>query len=228
MPNLEQSMQELRLLYELERQDRMQRENMLQDIGNVNAAFQDELDHRMSQRVQMWQESIKDKLANLVRYPPHHSRHFEKLKEFYEKHESTYESSVFIMTKFPGEESENDLRLRKVVDAAAKAIRNCDYCPCIASDRQYHAMLWDNVELYLMGCSKGVAIVEDRYKPELNPNVALETGWMRGMGKDVLFLMEDGFKHNRADWDGFLRESFSWENPDASIDHAIKRWLTKS
>jgi hypothetical protein len=37
-----------------------------------------------------------------------------------------------------------------------------------------HEQLWDNVELYLLGCRRGIAIVEDKYLPELNPNVAMD------------------------------------------------------
>jgi hypothetical protein len=45
------------------------------------------------------------------------------------------------------------------------------------------------------------------------------------MGRDVLFLMEERFRHNRADWDGFLKETFSWENPEVGINQAITKWL---
>ena len=65
----------------------------------------------------------------------------------------------------------------------------------------YFDDVWSNVELYLLGCRYGIAIVEDRFKPELNPNVAMEWGWMRGLGKDVLFLVEkQAHKFVSADW----------------------------
>jgi hypothetical protein len=44
------------------------------------------------------------------------------------------------------------------------------------SDVEHHKHLWDDVELYLLGCSKGVAILEDCYEPELYPNVAMGSG----------------------------------------------------
>jgi nucleoside 2-deoxyribosyltransferase len=78
----------------------------------------------------------------------------------------------------------------------------------------YFDDVWSNVELYLLGCRYGVAIVEGRYKPELNPNVAMEWGWMRGLGKDVLFLVEKrAHKYVRADWSGLIRQEFSWNAP---------------
>jgi len=57
---------------------------------------------------------------------------------------------------------------------------------------------------------------------ELNPNVALEWGWMKGVGKDVLFLVEESFNHDRADWSGYLNDKFSWSNPSQGIKRAIR------
>ncbi len=53
----------------------------------------------------------------------------------------------------------------------------------------------------------------------------MEWGWVRDMGKDVLFLVENEFKHFRADWEGLLREPFSWKKPHDDIERAIKKWL---
>jgi len=78
------------------------------------------------------------------------------------------------------------------------------------------------MELYLLGCARGVAIVEGKYLPELNPNVALEWGWMTGMGREVLFLRESSFKHDRADWGGLLSSSFEWDNCEPAISTAIR------
>jgi hypothetical protein len=155
--------------------------------------------------------------------PPHHSRHYGKLEAFHG--EADYENSVFIMTKYPEASTDSDIALSRVIDAVSDSIRSCGFYPRLASDKNYHALLWDNVELYLLGCGRGVAIVEDRYKPELNPNIAMEWGWMRGMGKEVLFLVENGFKHLRADWSGLVKHHFFWDKPDEDIKHAIEGWL---
>ncbi len=92
-------------------------------------------------------------------------------------------------------------------------------------EEKYHELLWDNVELYLLGCSRGIAILEDQYKSELNPNVAMEWGWMRGMGKEVLCLVEKRFNHPRADWSGLIEDYFSWENPEETINPIVQNWL---
>jgi hypothetical protein len=64
--------------------------------------------------------------------------------------------------------------------------------------------------------------------PELNPNVAMEWGWMRGMGRDVLYLVEQDFKRQRADWGGLIECAFDWANPGPDIKAGVKAWLKKS
>jgi hypothetical protein len=53
----------------------------------------------------------------------------------------------------------------------------------------------------------------------------MKWGWMRAAGNDVLFLLEKEFKVDRADFAGFLSESFDWEYPEKGIKAAIDRWL---
>jgi hypothetical protein len=155
-------------------------------------------------------------IEQIVRFPPQHDRHGAKLEEFWK--DGTYDESVFIMTKFPvGNGTPDDQRLGKVIAAVRQGIEARGYKSRVAFDRQYHALLWDNVEIYLIGCRRGVAIVEDRYLKELNPNVAMEWGWMRGMGKEVVYLVESKFTHLRADWDGLIRAPFDWDLPDSIV-----------
>ena len=169
-------------------------------------------------------ELLRHEVEELLRYPPCHSRHHDLLETFHLG--GGFENSIFVMTKFPEGETETDAQLIGVINAVRSSIRDCRMQPRLASDCKYHPMLWDNVELYLLGCSRGVALVEDRYRPELNPNVAMEWGWMRGMGKDVLFLIEERFDHERADWSGLTKKSFSWDDPATGIRPAILDWLS--
>lgn len=166
---------------------------------------------------------IKNKLQAFLSFPPFHVRHMTKLEEFHRG--ASFDQSIFIMTKYPEGNGEIDASLKRVIDAVAQSISACGFYPRLASDYDYHSLLWDNVELYLLGSCRAVAIVEDRYKPELNPNVAMEWGWMRGMGKDTLFLVEKDFKHFRADWSGITKYPFAWENPEIEIKTAIEKWL---
>lgn len=61
--------------------------------------------------------------------------------------------------------------------------------------------------------------------PELNPNVAMEWGWMRAMGKRVLFLREDGFAHGRAYSGGLRTGSFDWDAPEPGVSTALTEWF---
>lgn len=161
---------------------------------------------------------------DLIRYPPHHyGLHATKLKEFHNV--AAYDKSVFVMTKFPEGETDKDRALRAVIDSVRDGITDAGMVPRVATFG-YHDMLWPNVELYLLGCARGVAIVEDKVRQEFNPNVALEWGWMKGMGKRVFFLVEKTFAHGRADWQGLLSHTFSWEAPDQGVREAVAAWLT--
>jgi hypothetical protein len=172
---------------------------------------------------------IRNELESLLRVPPHMLRHSVILPKFHT--DGPYEKSIFIMTKYPdaGGTGPDDKYLQKVIDVAENTIKACGYIPRIALKKPwYFPTLWDNVEMHLVGCSRGIAIVEDKYRPELNPNVALEWGCMRMMGKEVLYLREKTFSKDRADTMGFLSESFSWSEPEKEIPKAITEWLNGS
>jgi hypothetical protein len=54
----------------------------------------------------------------------------------------------------------------------------------------------------------------------------MEWGWMRGLGKDVLFLVEKkAHKYIRADWSGLIRREFSWREPHETIPRHVRAWL---
>jgi hypothetical protein len=162
--------------------------------------------------------------AEFLALPPQHVRYETKLGQF--RQEASFEKSVFIMTKFPEGKTAKARELSRVIKAVQESIAATGFVPRIASERMYFADVWSNVELYLLGCRYGVAIVEGRYRPELNPNVAMEWGWMRGLGKDVLFLVEkQAHKYLRADWSGLIRQEFSWSEPRKTIPDHVRAWL---
>lgn len=69
-----------------------------------------------------------------------------------------------------------DVQLAEVNEAVKKCVTESARSSRLASDAEQHEWLWDNVGLYMLGYGKEIAIVEDKYKPELNPNVAKEWG----------------------------------------------------
>ena len=73
-------------------------------------------------------------------------------------------------------------------------------------------------------CSLGIAVLEDIIVEEFNPNVALEYGFMLGLGKPTLLLKERRFRP-RADILGTLWEESDILRLDETVPKAICRWL---
>jgi hypothetical protein len=198
-------------------------------LGLLNSmlppAMKDERDGDLKTDIERQRLRLVGVLREMVNFPPQHLRHSQLLPQFH--HVAPFEKSVFVMTKFP--DANNPAPVNAQLSAVIQAVRNAvnarGYLARLASDNAYHPILWDNVELYLLGCSRGIAIVEDKYLPELNPNVAMEWGWMRGIGRNVLYLVEKDFKKQRADWGGLIESQFDWTNPEPDIKAAIDAWL---
>ncbi len=177
----------------------------------------------LEKQIRDYRDRVAYVLSLLCRYPPQHDRHFRKLPEFHR--EGKFEHSVFIMTKFPDGDTAESRQLATVIDCVKAVVAERGYVPRIALGANYFRWLFDNVELFLLGCERGIAIVEDKYLPELNPNVALEWGWMVGMGREVLFLREQSFTHARADWSGLINATFEWTNPGPGVTAALADFL---
>jgi hypothetical protein len=194
----------------------------------LSAAMKDERDQDYKSDIERQHRRLMKLLYDLVEFPPHHRRHDGLLPKFHGI--AAFDKSVFVMTKFPDPKKPAaiDAELTAVIQAVCSAVKQCGYVARVANDSQYHPMLWDNVELYLLGCKRGIAVVEDKYLPELNPNVAMEWGWMRGMGRNVLYLVEKTFKKARADWGGLLESAFDWANPAPDIEAGVAAWLRNS
>lgn len=195
----------------------------------LSAVMKEERDRDLKADIDRQRQLLSQVLRDFVEFPPQHVRHGPLLPNF-NAGDKTFEKSVFIMTKFPDPKKKQkptaaDAKLEAVIGIVRDAVEQCGYIPRVASDSQYHAMLWDNVELYLLGCRRGVAIVENRVRKELNPNVAMEWGWMRGMGRNVLYLVEKKFNQPRADWDGLSESRFDWDDPVPGITAAVTAWL---
>lgn len=223
MLDLSQLMEALRVdivkVAQLER-DRI---DLLNSAGHP--ALKDEQDRDLMNDIKRRRSRIARLLNDFVAFPPFHVRHAPFLEAF--GNQGGVDASVFIMTKFPDSTRPalTDPQLQNVVDVVRAAVAANGHVPRVASDQAYHAQLWDNVELHLLGCRQGIAIVEDKVLPELNPNVAMEWGWMRGLGRRVLYLVEKDFQKARADWSGLIESPFDWADPAPGIEAAVKAFL---
>ena len=189
------------------------------------AAMKDEDARELDQLIARRTERIRRQLEEFAHFPHWHARHAQLLDDFAKK--GNFEDSVFIMTKYPDPKNPavTDPQLKNVIEAVCTAVAANKYVPRVAGDRDYHTQLWDNVELHMLGCRRGIAIVQDKVKSELNPNVAIEWGWMLGLDRKVLYLVEKDFQQERADWKGMTKYEFEWANPAPDVDAAVKKFL---
>jgi hypothetical protein len=131
--------------------------------------------------------------------------------------------NVFVMTRF---DASNRL-LRQLDQELRRTLCRQGLHAVRADDRMYPAsrQLWDNVCVYMLSCPYGVAVLEDRVKDEFNPNVALEYGFMRALGKPTLLLKDVGFHNLRADILGTLHEPFDITDIAGSLAKPIENWV---
>jgi hypothetical protein len=198
-------------------------EKQLLDRDPLYAGFLEQKIRRVREELKTCRNEMEHLVKLLLQVPPWHSRHRTALGPFFK--DGDYDSSVFLMTKFPDGDSEPDEKLQCIINLVCTGLLERGLRPRLATGARFHDWLWDEVELHLLGCATGVAIVEDRYRPELNPNVAMEWGWMRAMGKRVLFLRERSFAHGRADIGGLRAWNFDWDAPEAGIRTALTEYF---
>jgi len=195
--------------------------------GGLNAADKaDKVDKIDDQIVQVEKERI-DVLNDLVRFPPHHLQYGQLLEQFDQMLKGKpYERRVFIMTKYcDGADAQLDAQLQTVIDTVKHAVVARGYHPQLAAETKLHPNLWENIECQMLACGRGIAIVEDRFNPKLNPNVAMEWGWMRAMKKPVLYLVEKLVTQIPVDVVGLINSRFDWDNPQANIPQLIDQDL---
>jgi hypothetical protein len=193
--------------------------------SNLHAADKSERADNVADEVKNKKVERIKVLENLVLFPPHHLQYAQQVDQFCK--DTLCEKSVFIMTKYPdGEDAGKDAQLQRVINLVKDAVMDCGYLPRLAVDKKYHANLWENVEIYLLGCARGIAIVENKFKPQLNPNIAMEWGWMRAMGKQVLYLVEKDVEVVPVDVGALIKERFQWECPEEDVRKAVFLELT--
>ncbi|HEU4556515.1 MAG TPA: hypothetical protein VFS20_01655 [Longimicrobium sp.] len=222
MPTIERTLKTLQRCFQEIQAD----EASLQALRPESFFDEERYDRRkqdIENHIRAVRQEMIEALNRYEREPERFVRHFASLPKLHEK--GNFDNSVFIMTKFPSGNDQRAMELDRVIETVKAGVRHRNFVPRLASEANVQRWLWDNVELFLLGCGRGIAIVEDRYTPELNPNVAMEWGWMTGMGRPVLFLRERNFQHERADWSGLLNETFDWDDPAPGIEHALDRFL---
>jgi hypothetical protein len=143
-----------------------------------------------------------------------------------------YEESVFVMMKFPHAQMSDSQRnlLSNIWEVTSDTLGQHKLKARRADLRHYHDQLWENVCVHMFGSKYGMAILEDHVASELNPNVALEYGFMKALNRTVGLFRAEDFRHDRADLTGKLTRSFSIDANDklivSSLRSAIHDWLS--
>jgi TIR domain len=145
--------------------------------------------------------------------------------------ESPFERNLFVMMKFPERLKMSDRHVRLLEDVfeviRAEAARH-HLLARRADQKHYHDQLWENICVYIIGSKYGIAVLEDEVAAELNPNVALEYGFMKALDHPVALLQWSRFKHVRADLSGKLARTFDIKKGvlhKASLRKAVGDWL---
>jgi len=134
--------------------------------------------------------------------------------------------TVFVMMKFSGGDSEKDRKLANLFTTIKLELDKYGLDAVRADEKTYCATqyMWDNAQVYMTACDYGIAVLEDIYLDEMNPNVALEYGYMLAKEKKVHLLKEKSFKNIRADILGKIWTEFDIDR-EKSVREAIQRWM---
>jgi hypothetical protein len=143
-----------------------------------------------------------------------------------------YDESVFVMMKFPDPNAmpSDDIRLLEEIWAELDRVLAAYGLKARRADKKsYHDQLWENICIHILGSRYGIAVLEDRIAAELNPNVALEYGFMKALNRQVALIRDIQFKHDRADLTGKLAKPFEIDDHKrlnaASLRLAVQDWL---
>lgn len=134
--------------------------------------------------------------------------------------------TVFIMMKFQGGDHQKDNKLNVLFNLIKLELNKYGLDAVKADEKNYSDTdyLWDNVQIYMNGSAYGIAILENLYSDEMNPNAALEYGYMLALGNRVLLLKEKSFTNIRADILGKIWREFEFDDI-GSIKNAITAWM---
>jgi len=171
------------------------------------------------------------KEADVSQIPPWYSYLQSDVSRFNE--DGPFEKSVFVMMKFPDPRMTPEVIrmledahriIREELDRYGLRARRADE-RTFAPSRQ----VWDNLCIYMLGCKYGLALLEDRSGEELNPNLTLEFGFMRALGRDAILIKDRAFKHIRADIVGTIPKDFSISHEfivdEQSLREAVGHWM---
>ncbi len=177
-------------------------------------------DGRFSMLIEAHMKRFEDRIKSS--YPSDIRSAISKFKDDHHDHKT-----AFIMTSFQEHHLEIANTIKSILDE--KKIKGC-----LASDKEYIANTWENIQVYLHGCDFGIGIYADDSiiptKPDvkideesfkrirINPNMSLEVGYMLSLQKKVCILKKEDDLDIPADLAGKLYRKFTKSNYDNLIN----------
>lgn len=140
--------------------------------------------------------------------------------EAFRKDHPEGEMSAFVMMRFDKTGVHTS-----IFDEIKKTLQQYKIVAVRADDRAYSDDLFQNVQTYMHASTIGIAVFERITKKEFNPNVALEVGYMLGLGKPVCLLKESYLERLNTDLLGRVYYEFDSLRPSETIGPALADWL---
>ena len=136
--------------------------------------------------------------------------------------DNPFENNVFLMVSYAKTPQLDEIR-----KALCNSLLNLGLNPLMAANKSYHPNLWENICVYMLASQFGIAVFEEIEKRELNPNIAIELGFMTALGRRCLPLKEKHMRPLPVNVGGLLSEEFDCYNITASINSSVHRWVIK-
>jgi hypothetical protein len=141
------------------------------------------------------------------------------LSEFFQDHPD-YDRNVFVMMRF-----RDNQHLSDIFKAIESTLQHYGLKALRSDHRDYTGELWTNVCVYMLGCKYGIAVFEEIEEREINPNIALELGFMMATGKRCLILKDQAMPRVPSDIVGKLYKPFDTRNISRSVPKEVISWL---
>lgn len=128
--------------------------------------------------------------------------------------------NAFVMMRF-GTTKAHDA----IITAIRSTLEQYEIEALRADDKEYHDDLFPNVLTYIYGSSFGIAVFERLEEEDFNPNVSLEVGYMRALGKRICLMKDKTLKDLQTDLVGKLYRPFDPQDPAGTIQSVLEAWL---
>lgn len=201
-----------------------------EDLGNMRRELVGEVGEQIStlrkERLLVFEKyMLSDMYENFKPYDGSLQKTLEKFP---------YEKSVFIMMPF----EEDDIRLTLITDTIKETLEEHGMHGWRADDPERRLMedVWDNIVVNMLSCKYGIAVFVDKKVLDrltdiqmnvFNANIALEVGFMKSRGLDILLLKDKQLEKLPTDIISKLYEEFGFNNPVEDVKKAVIEWIER-